>query len=133
VLHAAGFTHRLLAPWEEALLLERGCGITNLVARATATAAELAPEEFRAGRRVLARKVRRYRPRWIAVLGIGAYRSAFERPKAQIGLQEGLLGGANLWVLPSPSGLNANHQRPELVRLFRELKVAVDRPVSPRG
>lgn len=124
-LHAAGFTGRVLAPWEEARLLERGYGITNLVARATATAAELRPEELQAGRRALERKARRYRPRWIAVLGIGAYRAAFERPAAALGRQEELLGGARLWVLPSPSGLNANHQLPELVRLFRQLKAAV--------
>src|SRR3954466_10735001 len=76
-LHAAGFTPRLLSPWEEELLLERGYGVTNLVARATATAAELQPDELVAGRHQLARKARRYAPQWIAVVGIGAYRTAF--------------------------------------------------------
>jgi TDG/mug DNA glycosylase family protein len=79
-----------------------------------------------AGRRTLARKARRYAPRWIAVLGIGAYRRAFERPGARIGRQSETLGGAGLWVLPNPSGLNANHQLPELTSLFNELKAAVD-------
>jgi double-stranded uracil-DNA glycosylase len=106
-LQAAGFTERLVRPWEERRLLEYGLGITNLVARATATAAELGPDELRAGRATLERKVRRYRPRAVAVLGVGAYRSAFRRPKAEIGRQPESLGRALLWVLPNPSGLNA--------------------------
>ncbi len=121
-LQAAGFTDRLVHPWEERMLLEDGIGITNLVARATATAAELGVEELRAGRRTLERKVRRYRPRAVAVLGIGAYRSAFSRPRARIGRQPELLGGAPLWVLPNPSGLNANHQLPDLARAYGALR-----------
>src|SRR2546427_7596685 len=87
VLHRAGFTDRILAPWEERQLLERGYGITNLVARATATAAELATEEFVAGARRLERKVQRYRPKWGAVVGIGAYPVGFGRPRAMLGPQ----------------------------------------------
>ncbi len=121
-LQAAGFTDRLVQPWDERSLLEDGIGITNLVARATATAAELRVEELRAGRRTLERKVRRYRPRAVAVLGIGAYRSAFSRPRARIGRQPELLGGAPLWVLPNPSGLNANHQLPDLARAYGALR-----------
>ena len=124
VLHRAGFTARLLAPWEERELLERGYGITNLVARATATAAELAREEFVAGARRLERKVKRYRPTWVAVVGIGAYRVAFGRPRAVIGPQAERLGPARLWLLPQPSGLNANHQLPELTAAFEELRKA---------
>ncbi|HEX5387675.1 MAG TPA: G/U mismatch-specific DNA glycosylase [Gemmatimonadales bacterium] len=123
-LHAAGFTPRVLHPSEEKQLLELGYGITNLVSRATATAAELGDDELKAGGRVLARKVRARRPRWVAVLGIGAYRSAFGRPRAVIGPQEERLGAAGLWVLPSPSGLNANHQLPELAREFEKLREA---------
>jgi len=123
-LHAAGLTDRVIGPWEESLLLDDGYGITNLVARATATAAELSQEELAAGRRRLARKVRRYAPRWVAVLGIGAYRSAFDRPAAMVGRQEDTLGPSGLWVLPNPSGLNANHQLPDLARAFRELRQA---------
>jgi TDG/mug DNA glycosylase family protein len=123
-LFSAGFTPRLLAPWEEGLLLDQGCGITNLVARTTATAAELTGEELAAGRRRLARKVRRYAPRWVAIVGIGAYRTAFKRPKASPGRQDERLSGAGLWVLPNPSGLNANHQLDELTRLFRQLRRA---------
>jgi len=122
VLHAAGFTDRVLASWEERELLDYGYGITNLVARATATAAELAREEFVAGARRLERKVKRYRPKWVAVLGIGAYRTAFGRPRAVVGPQPERLGPARLWLLPQPSGLNANHQMPELTEAFGELR-----------
>ena len=128
VLHRAGFTDRILAPWEERELLVRGYGITNLVARATAAAAELTANEFIAGARRLERKVKRFQPRWVAVVGIGAYRMAFGRPRAVIGPQPERLGPARLWLLPQPSGLNANHQMPELTVAFRELrKAAVDR------
>jgi double-stranded uracil-DNA glycosylase len=125
-LHAAGFTERLLAPCEGTLLLALGCGITNLVARASATAAELAPGELRAARARLERKVRRLAPRWVAVLGIGAYATAFRTPAPRIGRQEQRLAGAGLWVLPNPSGLNANHQLPELARAFAALRVAAE-------
>src|SRR5437660_8960573 len=108
-LHAAGFTPRLLHPSEQQLLLEAGYGLTNLVARATAGAAELAPAEFVAGRRRLAAKVRRYRPRTVAFLGMGAYRHAFGEPKAGLGEQPQRFEGARVWVLPSPSGLNATY------------------------
>jgi len=120
-LHAAGFTPRVLKPWEERELLGRGYGITNLVARATATAAELAREEFVAGAKRLERKVKRFNPDWVAVVGIGAYRMAFARPKAVIGEQRERIGTARLWLLPQPSGLNANHQMPELAAAFRKL------------
>ena len=126
-LHAAGFTQRLVSPWDEHLLLEEGLGITNLVARATATAAELSPEELRAGRRRLERKVARYRPRWVAVVGIGAYRTAFDRPKAAMGRQQERMRGSGLWVLPNPSGLNANHQLPDLTQAFRALRRAIEK------
>jgi TDG/mug DNA glycosylase family protein len=121
-LHAAGFTDRLLKPWEEKLLLQHGIGITNLVSRATAAAAELSEDELRAGRQRLLGKVRRFRPRCVAIVGIGAYRTAFERPHAGLGLQPEQLHTAALWVLPNPSGLNANHQLPDLVRAFRAVR-----------
>jgi double-stranded uracil-DNA glycosylase len=121
-LYASGFTSRLLKPWEEQLLLQDGIGITNLVARATAAADELSAEELRAGRRRLMGKVRRFQPRAVAVVGIGAYRQAFERPRATLGRQPEQLEGAELWVLPNPSGLNANHQLPDLAKMFRELR-----------
>lgn len=127
-LHAAGFTERVLAPWEAHLLLEAGYGLTALVRRATATAAELSDEEFLAGRRALERKVRRYKPRWVAVLGLGAYRTGFGRPRAIVGRQPERIGATALWVLPNPSGLNANHQLPDLAKMFRELRLAATEP-----
>jgi TDG/mug DNA glycosylase family protein len=125
-LHAGGFTERVLSPWEEDLLLDGGYGLTVFVERATATAAELSTEEFIAGRRRLERKVRRYSPRWVAVLGIGAYRMAFDRPRAIVGPQPERIGSAGLWVLPNPSGLNANHQLADLARMFRELRLVIN-------
>ena len=126
-LYGAGFTERLLKPWEEELLLKEGVGITNLVSRATATAAELTDDELREGRRRLARRVRRYRPRCVAVVGIGAYRVAFDQPRAGIGRQLERLETATVWVLPNPSGLNANHQLPDLAKAFRKVRQFADR------
>ncbi|HEV7905404.1 MAG TPA: G/U mismatch-specific DNA glycosylase [Pyrinomonadaceae bacterium] len=126
-LYAAGFTRRLLSPAEEHELLLDGYGITNVVARATATAAELSAEEYVEGGRRLKAKVRRYRPKFIAVLGVGAYRTAFDQPKATLGLQPAGMGETRVWVLPNPSGLNAHYQPKDLARLFRELRLAVER------
>jgi len=126
-LHRAGFTDRLLSPFEEHELLKGGYGITNMVARATATAAELSAEELVRGGRRLRAKLKKYRPAFVAVIGVGAYRTAFDRPKAAVGRQEEKLEAATLWVLPNPSGLNANYQLDDLARLFRELREAVER------
>jgi TDG/mug DNA glycosylase family protein len=123
-LHGAGFKDRLLSPWEERELLPEGYGITNLVARTTASADELSAAEFIAGRRRLLSKVRRFAPRYVAILGVGAYRSAFQRPKAELGRQPDPLASAIVWVLPNPSGLNAHHQLPDLIRLFAALRKA---------
>lgn len=123
-LYAAGFTPRLLKPSDEPELLSMGYGVTALVRRTTATAAELSDEEYRAGRKALERKVRKYKPRWVAILGLGAYRVGFDRPKAKVGMQSEQIAGAGLWVLPNPSGLNANHQLPQLTEMFRALKLA---------
>lgn len=125
-LHAGGFTDRVLLPSEKEELLRCGYGITNVVARATATAAELTAAEFAAGGTELATKVRQYTPQWLAVLGIGAYRTAFGQPRAHLGPQPERIGGTRVWVLPNPSGLNAHYQPAELARLFAELKTAVD-------
>ena len=121
-LHASGFTDRVLHPSEERELLRYRLGLTNVVARATATAAELGPDDYRAGGRALARKVRRYAPAALAVLGVGAYRLAFARPKATVGPQPETLGATRLWVLPNPSGLNANYRPADIAQLFRELR-----------
>lgn len=122
-LHRSGFTPRLLAPWEEGELLSHGLGITNLVARTTAKASELSAEELRAGGAELAERVRQFRPRWLAVLGVTAYRQAFNLGGLP-GPQPSLLGPARVWLLPNPSGLNAHYQLPELVAEFRRLRDA---------
>jgi double-stranded uracil-DNA glycosylase len=126
-LFAAGFTDRLLSPFEEQELLGFGCGITNLVNRATAAADELAAQELAAGGRELEEKVQHFHPRSVAVLGIGAYRSAFNRPKAVLGLQTETLAGAPLWVLPNPSGLNAHYRAKDFAHLFHELRQWVEK------
>lgn len=125
-LHDAGLTTTVLQPWQQQTMLASGIGITNLVARATASAAELTDDEIRAGRTRLARKVRRYRPRIVAIVGIGAYRVAFDRPKARFGEQPERLAGARLWVLPNTSGLNANHQARDFAKAFGEIRRALD-------
>lgn len=123
-LHAAGFTSRALSPHEERALLKLGYGITNVVDRASASADELSAKELAEGGERLRAKVLRYRPRFLAVLGIGAYRSAFAKPQAIIGLQPEALGETRLWVLPNPSGLNAHYRPGDFARMFRELREA---------
>lgn len=126
VLHLSGFTERQLHPSEEHELLETGYGITSFVKRTTARADQLTTEEFVAGGIALIKKIEKYRPENLAVLGIGAYRTAFAKPKAKVGRQEETLGGANVWLLPNPSGLNANYQIDDFVTLFGELKKAIE-------
>jgi double-stranded uracil-DNA glycosylase len=126
-LYNAGFTDRLLAPHEERELLTRGYGVTNVVARTTARADELSQEELIEGGRKLKAKVRRYRPKVLAVLGISAYRAAFARPQARLGKQDDAIGETLLWVLPNPSGLNAHYQPKDLARLFREMRLEAEK------
>jgi len=126
-LHRAGFTDRELSPFEEGELLARGLGVTNLVRRGTATADELDPAEIRAGTRRLRRLADRWRPRWIALLGLGAYRTAFDRPDAQTGVQPERLGATRLWLLPNPSGLNASFPLDRIVAELRVLRRAARR------
>jgi TDG/mug DNA glycosylase family protein len=121
-LYAAGFTDRLLAPWEDRMLLARGYGITNIAAAALAAADELSEEDLVAGARRLTSRVRRYRPAAVAFLGIGAYRTAFGRKEVRLGRQLEGVGGAAAWVLPNPSGLNAHYRLEDLARLYAELR-----------
>ncbi len=123
-LHGAGFTERLLSPFEDARLPAHCLGCTNVVEGATARADELGPAELRAGGARLAGRLRRYRPAWLAVLGLGAYRVAFDRPDATLGRQPERLGVTAVWVLPNPSGLNAHYQLPALVERFAEFRAA---------
>lgn len=125
-LHQAGFTPRLFSPWEGPALLPLGLGITNMVMRTTATAAELSPEEYVEGQRRLVALVAQYRPRVVAFLGIGAYRSAFGRKRAALGLQPETIGATASWVLPNPSGLNANHTLGDIAAMMRELRAWVN-------
>jgi TDG/mug DNA glycosylase family protein len=124
-LHRSGFTLRQLLPHEQAELLERGVGITNLVARTTATADELTRDELREGARGLEHRLAPLAPRFVAVLGIGAYRTGFGKPNATFGEQEEGLGTSRLWVLPNPSGLNAQYQLDALVERFEDLRAAI--------
>jgi double-stranded uracil-DNA glycosylase len=125
-LYAAGFTDRLLSPFDERELLKSGYGISNVVMRATASADQISREELHQGGKRLTAKMRRYEPNFLAVLGLGAFRAAWEQPKAVIGRQEVTIGETVVWVLPNPSGLNAHYQAKDLARLFSELKAAVD-------
>jgi TDG/mug DNA glycosylase family protein len=124
-LHGSGFTDRLLSPLEDASLLERNLGLTNLVARTTATAVELGADEIRRGAEELEARLAPLHPRFVAVLGIEAYRTGFERRDAALGSQNEDLSGGRLWVVPNPSGLNAHYQLDDLVERFRSLRDAV--------
>jgi TDG/mug DNA glycosylase family protein len=123
-LHLAGLTPRRMTPEEDGELPRHGLGVTNLVDRPTRAAAELSADELREGAAALAELVARYRPRVLAVLGIGAYRTGFARPRAVLGRQEERIGGADTWVVPNPSGLNAHYQLPDLARSYRQLRSA---------
>jgi len=129
-LHLSGFTPRRLAPAEQDLLGGYGLGITNLVARATAQAAELDHAELRAGGERLAGLTADRRPGVLAVAGVTAYRTAFGRPRAAIGPQPDTLGGVRLWILPNPSGLNASWTLPRIAEAFRELREASEQIMS---
>jgi TDG/mug DNA glycosylase family protein len=120
-LHAGGFTDRLFAPAEDHDLLTLGYGLTNIVERTTASAKELSNSELIAGAQRLDQKVQKYQPHVLAILGISAYRTAFQRPHAALGKQLERLGDTILWVLPNPSGLNAHYSLPNLAAQFREL------------
>ena len=121
-LHLAGYTPRRLHPSETASLLACGLGVTNLVPRATARADELSPDEVRAGAERVASVASRWTPAWVAFLGLSAYRVAVRRPKAVVGPQPERVGGARIWLLPNPSGLNASYQLPDLVAAYAALR-----------
>ena len=127
-LHAAGFTPRIFSPFDEHELLPLGYGITNLIPRATAGADELQPHEYPAGAKLLKRKLFRYRPRYLAILGLGAYRLAFTQKTCNVGPQDLLIGSTRVWVLPNPSGLNAHYQRDALAKIFSDLRKASEPP-----
>ncbi len=125
-LHRSGFTPRQFRPDEQEQLLGLGLGITNIVDRATARADELTPQELRDGGAALLAKAGRLRPRWLAIVGVTAYRTAFGQPGAAVGPQELTADGTRLWVLPNPSGLNALWPAPKLTEAFRELRLEAE-------
>jgi double-stranded uracil-DNA glycosylase len=121
-LHAAGFTPRRLAPHEDGTLPSFGLGIVNFVSRPTRSASELSVAELRAGAQRLENTVRTWAPRLVAIVGVGAYRVAFARPHAGMGLQEERVGGRPVWVLPNPSGLNAHYKPGDFARVYAEAR-----------
>lgn len=121
VLHLAGFSERLLHPSEEHELLESGYGITSFCKRTTARADELTQAEIVEGGKILVKKLEKYKPQTLAVLGIGAFRTAFQKPQAKLGLQEEKIAGVDVWLLPNPSGLNAHYQLNDLAGLFKQI------------
>ena len=133
----AGVIHRTIDPAagmtaeDRAHLIERGIAITNIAGRATARAAELSRDELRAGARALEQRIAAWRPRVVAVAGVTAYRVGFDRPRAQQGPQEELLGGARLWIVPNPSGLNAHETITTLAAAYRRVARAADIDVDP--
>ncbi|MGW0604927.1 G/U mismatch-specific DNA glycosylase [Streptomyces sp. NPDC002640] len=127
VLHLSGFTPRRLDPSEQRELLSFGLGITNVVERATARADELTAEEYLEGGRILEAKTELLRPRWLAVLGVTAYRAAFGDRKAAVGPQERVMGGGTrVWVLPNPSGLNAHWTAATMAEEYARLREAAE-------
>ena len=125
-LHRGGLTPHQIAPADDAQLLDHKLGVTNVAARATVAAADLTREELRAGAPLLIEKIERFRPRYLAILGIGAYRVAFDEPRAIIGAQTRSIGETQIWVLPNPSGLNAHYPPSALAEKFAELRRAME-------
>jgi double-stranded uracil-DNA glycosylase len=123
-LAASGFTETVLSPYNDHCLLNFGLGITNLVPFATRVAAEVDPSDLRQGVLDLSRKIRRWHPEAVAVLGLDAYRKGFERPRAIIGRQPEDLERAQMWVLPNPSGIQAFYPFDRLVAELRAIRAS---------
>ena len=132
-LHRAGFTPGVMSPLDDATLLDLGYGLTNVCRRTTARADELTPDELRAGARLLRGKILRFQPRFLAVVGFTAFRTAFDRPGATGGRQQESIGDTTVWLLPNPSGLNAHHPVTALATMFGELAQAVAGSSRHRG
>ncbi len=105
-------------------LVDRGVAITNLVSRATARASELSTAELRAGADAVQERIRSWQPNVVAVAGVTAFRTAFQRPQASLGEQTETLGGTTCWVVPNPSGLNAHETIDSLARWYRQVAEA---------
>lgn len=127
-LHRSGFTPRLLRAEQERELLTLGIGITSIVRRPTASAAELSRQELVDGGRDLDGRMRELRPEWLAMLGVTGYRAAFGVKQAKVGPQPETIGGARVWVVPNPSGRNAHYPPAALAVEFARLRVAIGLP-----
>jgi TDG/mug DNA glycosylase family protein len=125
-LHRAGFTPRLFKPEEGTELLALGYGITNIFERATVAAADLTIDELAEGGQQLRARVQHYQPRVLAILGISAYRLAFNQPRAVLGQQPDSIGTTQLYILPNPSGLNAHYTPTDLARVYGEFRQSIE-------
>jgi len=131
-LHNGGFTPRLLNPSEDMELLTFGYGVTNLVDRATVAAAELSADELAQGGQQLRTKVALYQPQVLAILGISAYRLAFNQPHAALGQQPEVIGTIPICVLPNPSGLNAHYTPADLARVYSQFRQTIESSFAAR-
>jgi len=132
-LHLAGFTQDLIHPENDASILEYGCGLTAAVARHTVKASDLAKHEFHAAASELERKVRLYRPKFLAFLGKPAFAALFHKSSVEWGRQPMTFGGSEVWVLPNPSGLNRAFSLAQLVKAYRQLRISSQRTSEPPG
>ncbi len=139
-LHLAGIIDRVIPPdgmddADRQHLRDRGIAITNVVRHATARASEVTTREYRDGADELVARVTAWEPRVVAIAGLTAYRTAFRAPEAVAGEQPRDLvdtwGGARLWVVPNPSGLNAHETVTSLARAYREPAAAAGLDLSP--
>jgi double-stranded uracil-DNA glycosylase len=124
VLHLAGFTPHLIRPENDRTILNYGCGLTAAVERPTVSASELKNHEFHQAAAQLERKLRRYVPRKVAFLGKPAFAAILRKGRVEWGQQFIRFGGAEVWVLPNPSGLNRAFRLEELVAAYQDLRTA---------
>ena len=127
LLYDARIIPELIRAEDDDRLPEWGLGITNLIARATPGIDTLRPEEYVAGARVLRKKIARCKPEIVALVGVTVFRSLFELKSSvpvKLGVQPVRLEGSRVFVLPNPSGRNANFTHAEMLRAFRALRRA---------
>lgn len=127
VLHLAGFTPHLIQPESDRTILQYKCGLTAAVERPTVSASELSSHEFREAAGGLEQKIRRYRPRYLGFLGKPPFAAIFRQARVDWGQQSARFGGAEVWVLPNPSGLNRAFSLDALVSAYRDLRTTVER------
>jgi TDG/mug DNA glycosylase family protein len=135
LLFEAGLTPQRVGFEDDDRLPDWGFGITNIVARPTPGIGTLKPEEFVEGRRRLRRKVRRHRPAVLALVGITVFRALFPARRGAVtpGLQPERLGDSAVFVLPNPSGRNANYSYAEMLAVFKELETYCRRLPMPNA